>query len=113
MMNATAAASAMHPAIPSMHSRPASFLEKVNGAVDASTLAAHDFDIDNRSGFMPPQVPLSRLPSFWHVWEDILQDAQEQRLKLGETPSLPEYERIKSEEWRSKVSNVCALSSLS
>jgi hypothetical protein len=113
-MNGTTASVAIDSSIPSKHflnlPRPDSLLGNVNGAVDTGTPVAYDFDINNRSGFMPPQAPISRLPSFWHVWEDILQDAQEQRLKLGETPGLPEHERLKSEEWRSKVSNVCALS---
>jgi indoleamine 2,3-dioxygenase len=82
-------------------------LSTENGAVDTTTLAAHDFDVDNRTGFMPPQPPVSRLPALWTAWEDILQDAQNQRLRLGETPGLPERERIKSKKWRNRVRNVC------
>lgn len=39
------------------------------GAPDTSTLAAHDFDVDTRTGFMPPQPPLTRLPPQWELWE--------------------------------------------
>ena len=86
--------------------RLTTFIGTNNGGVDTTTFAANDFDIDNRTGFMPPQAPISHLPSFWNIWEDVLQDAQSQGLKLGETPGLPEHERIKSEKWRSKVNNV-------
>ncbi|KAM6490727.1 tryptophan 2,3-dioxygenase [Amanita muscaria] len=56
-----------------------------NGAIDTTTLAAHDFDVDNRTGFMPPQPPVSPLPPTWSAWEDVLADAQEMRLELGES----------------------------
>jgi indoleamine 2,3-dioxygenase len=42
------------------------------GLTDTTTLAAHDFDVDNRTGFMPPEPPLARLPSEWETWEAIL-----------------------------------------
>lgn len=78
------------------------------GAPDTTTLAAHDFDVDTRTGFMPPQPPLSRLPSTWETWECTLDEAQRLELQLGDTPELPEYERAKSESWRSHVREVCA-----
>ncbi|KAJ3569934.1 hypothetical protein NP233_g4732 [Leucocoprinus birnbaumii] len=40
--------------------RPDPFQQLQSGFVDTTTLAAHDFDVDNRTGFMPPQ-PLSHL----------------------------------------------------
>ena len=83
-----------------------------NDGVDTTTFAANDFDIDNRTGLMPPRAPISRLPSLWNTWEDVLQDAQSQGLKLGETPGLPDHERTKSEKWRSKVYNVRVFPSL-
>ena len=109
----TTSSSVNSPALPAKHllklPRPDSTLVgKVDGAVDTTTLAAHDFDIDNRTGFMPPKAPISRLPSSWSIWEDILEDAQKQGLKLGETPGLPEHERIKSEKWRGRVDDVGA-----
>ena len=76
------------------------------GIVDTTTLAAHDFDVDTRTGFMPPQAPLSRLPPEWESWEVILEDAVSQRLKLGDTPGLSDSDQAKSELWRSHVRNV-------
>ncbi|KAG6897348.1 hypothetical protein C0992_002274 [Termitomyces sp. T32_za158] len=73
------------------------------GVPDTTTLAAHDFDVDTRTGFMPPQPPLARLPSTWETWEYILDEAQRTQLQLGDTPELPEHERVKSESWRSRV----------
>jgi indoleamine 2,3-dioxygenase len=99
-------------ALPAKHlltlPRPDSIRGNVDGVVDTTTLAAHDFDIDNRTGFMPPKAPISRLPLFWSIWEYILEDAQKQELKLGETPGLQEHERIKSEKWRNRINNVGA-----
>ncbi|KAF8635082.1 hypothetical protein AX15_000566 [Amanita polypyramis BW_CC] len=50
---------------------------------DTTTLAAHDFDVDNRTGFMPPHPPLKRLPPQWERWERVLEDAQRVRVSLG------------------------------
>ncbi|KAG5731616.1 Indoleamine 2,3-dioxygenase family protein [Termitomyces sp. T112] len=73
------------------------------GVPDTTTLAAHDFDVDTRTGFMPPQPPPSRLPPTWEAWEHILDEAQRLKLQLGDTPDLPQHEREKSEMWRSHV----------
>ncbi|KAG6836159.1 hypothetical protein H0H93_010750 [Arthromyces matolae] len=73
------------------------------GVPDTTTLAAHDFDVDTRTGFMPPQSPPSRLPLTWESWEESLAEAQRLRLQLGDTPNLSEHERMKSESWRSHV----------
>ena len=81
------------------------------GIVDTTTLAAHDFDVDPRTGFMPPQAPLSRLPVEWESWECILEDAVSQHLKLGDTPGLSEPDQAKSELWRSHVRHVRPMSS--
>ncbi|KAG6877635.1 hypothetical protein C0993_005344 [Termitomyces sp. T159_Od127] len=58
---------------------------------------------------MPPQPPLARLPSIWETWERTLDDAQELKLQLGDTPGLPEHERVKSESWRSHVRQLAIL----
>jgi indoleamine 2,3-dioxygenase len=76
------------------------------GIPDTTTLAAHDFDVDTRTGFMPPQPPLARLPAQWESWEAILDDAIQQKLKLGDTPQITEAELNKSELWRSRVRDV-------
>ena len=76
------------------------------GAPDTSTLAAHDFDVDTRTGFMPPQPPLARLPAEWEPWEVILDAAIDQKLQLGDTPDLSETEKKKSAVWRARVREV-------
>lgn len=99
----------MDPNLPSNHflslPRPEALVGPPSGVPDTTTLAAHDFDVDPRTGFMPPQPPLSRLPAQWESWESTLDDAIDQRIKLG-TPALPECEREKSESWRIRVRNV-------
>ena len=81
--------------------RQNSTLGKIDGALDTP----HNFDI-NRTGFMPPKTPISRLPFSRSIWEDIFKDAQKQGLTRGETPGLLERKRTKSEKWRQRVNNV-------
>ena len=76
------------------------------GVVDTTTLAAHDFDVDTRTGFMPPQAPLRRLPVDWEPWEEVLDDAVRRKLQLGDRLDLDEGEKINSEVWRVSVREV-------
>ena len=76
------------------------------GWPDTTTLAAHDFDVDTRTGFMPPQSPTNRLPLFWSQWEIILDDAISQNLQLGDKVPLSDCERETSETWRHRVRKV-------
>lgn len=76
--------------------------------VDTSTLAAHDFDVDNRTGFMPPQAPITRLPALWEPWELVLDEAVGKRIQLGSKPGLSALEEATSEAWRSRVRTVSA-----
>ena len=76
------------------------------GVVDTTTLAAHDFDVDTRTGFMPPQAPLRRLPVDWEPWEEALDDAAGRKLQLGDKLDLDEGEKINSEVWRVRVREV-------
>jgi indoleamine 2,3-dioxygenase len=77
------------------------------GVVDTTTLAAHDFDVDTRTGFMPPDPPLTRLPAQWELWEQLLDDAQLHRLQLGSKVGITEEEKSRSKLWRARVSQVC------
>ncbi|KAF9449441.1 Indoleamine 2,3-dioxygenase [Macrolepiota fuliginosa MF-IS2] len=91
--------------------RPDSLLPQHAGLVDTTTLAAHDFDVDNRTGFMPPQPPMKRLPLTWEVWESKLDAAVSQRLQLAErVEKMDEQRRItetgKSRAWRNSVSEM-------
>jgi len=78
-----------------------------SGVVDTTTLAAHDFDVDTRTGFMPPQQPIQRLPIQWHLWESTLDEAINRNLQLGDKLGLLHKHIIDSESWRDKVRQVC------
>ncbi len=83
--------------------RPEAVFGPPAGTVDTTTLAAHDFDVDNRTGFMPPQPPLTRLPESWSPWEEALDDAVANKLQLGDKPDLSDADRSRSEGWRARV----------
>ena len=83
--------------------RPDALAGRSEGLVDTSTVAAHDFDVDARTGFMPPQPPIDRLPEFWEPWERVLVDAVSQGLKLGETVDLAAEDKRASDQWRACV----------
>ncbi|KAJ7340873.1 Indoleamine 2,3-dioxygenase [Mycena albidolilacea] len=84
-------------------SRLDGLLGSQEGGYDTSTLAAHDFDVDNRTGFMPPQAPPSRLPADWEPWELVLDGAIAESLQLGDKPGLTQAEMRRSESWRHGV----------
>lgn len=77
-----------------------------HGLTDTTTLAAHDFDVENRTGFMPPRPPLTRLPSEWETWEAILDAALMKRLKMYNDPTATEDGRAESAAWRKDVYKV-------
>ncbi|KAI0090993.1 tryptophan 2,3-dioxygenase [Irpex rosettiformis] len=83
--------------------RPEAVMGPPPGTVDTTTLAAHDFDVDNRTGFMPPQPPLTRLPESWSPWEEVLDDAVASNLQLGDKLDLSDADRSRSAEWRARV----------
>ena len=85
--------------------RPDFDVGRVDGFVDTTTLAAHDFDVDTRSGFMPPDPPISRLPVDWEPWEKILDQAMSAKLQLAVKPGLNEDEISTSASWRENVRN--------
>lgn len=89
-----------------LYARPDVFDGGSSCVPDTTTVAAHDFDVDTRTGFLPPQPPISRLPSGWEDWEVVLDDAISSRLQLGEKSNLCESEKRASERWRSRVRNV-------
>jgi hypothetical protein len=79
---------------------------KETPGLDTSTLAAHDFDVDVRSGFMPPEPPIAHLPSEWEQWEAILEEGLQARLRIGESPDITPEETERSRLWRDTVLNV-------
>lgn len=80
--------------------RPTHFLSP---SPATSTLAANDFDVDNRSGFMPPHPPIHRLPPQWEIWESLLDRAQSDHIQPGDKPDLSEKSKTDSENWRREV----------
>jgi indoleamine 2,3-dioxygenase len=93
--------------------RPDVLLGPPTGVPDTTTLAAHDFDVDTRTGFMPPEEPLTRLPDRWGVWEDTLDVALKARLQLGEKLRISQEEIAQSNSWRRLVREVRVLRSIS
>jgi indoleamine 2,3-dioxygenase len=68
--------------------------------------AAQEFGLDIRTGFMPSEPPLARLPIKWEQWEIILDRAQKARLQLGGSAISSPAHAAHSERWRSQVRNV-------
>ena len=77
------------------------------GQVDTSTLAAHDFDVDTRTGFLPPIAPLKRLPATWEAWEEYLDECKGGRFVLGDSPDITPEQMDDSKRWRDRVREVC------
>ncbi|KAG6334744.1 hypothetical protein ID866_4345 [Astraeus odoratus] len=109
-----AATSSTRSDLPSGHflnlPRPDIVIGGGDGVVDTTTLAAHDFDVDTRTGFMPPDPPLSSLPAQWQPWEAALSQAMIEKLQLAIKPDLTEEEIARSAAWRSMVRELPMLS---
>ncbi|KAI0925487.1 hypothetical protein AcV5_008210 [Taiwanofungus camphoratus] len=73
------------------------------GTPDTSTLAAHDFDVDTRTGFMPPEPPLVRLPEEWQLWEAALDDALTSRLQVSDKADLTAEDQAQSDRWQARI----------
>ncbi|KAF8896020.1 hypothetical protein BD779DRAFT_1493475 [Infundibulicybe gibba] len=64
---------------------------------------AHVFDVDARTGFMPPHPPPARLPPNWNDWELTLDKAIQDKLQLGDHPEITQEQRTCSASWRASV----------
>ena len=73
---------------------------------DTTSLTANDFDVDNHTGFMPPQPPLAHLPGEWGAWEATLDYALTKRLKLYDGPTTTDDDRSEAATWREGVYKV-------
>lgn len=73
---------------------------------NAYVLAMEDFDVDEETGFLPSQPPLSRLPPHYDAWEQALDNASALRMKLGERDDLTSNDRVDSAEWRRNIREV-------
>ncbi|PTB51307.1 hypothetical protein M431DRAFT_498549 [Trichoderma harzianum CBS 226.95] len=79
------------------------------------TAAPQGFQVDQRMGFLPPQMPLSRLPIAWEAWEATLDAATSQRFKAAEQlVALDSPQKLVEEEkalaWRKLVDKMPLLS---
>ncbi|KXN87278.1 Indoleamine 2,3-dioxygenase [Leucoagaricus sp. SymC.cos] len=78
----------------------------------SSTDNAHlKWGVDERTGFVPSQAPLARLPPAWEAWETRLDSAVRMKLQLAEqVEMIPEKERLeeesKSRSWRRDVAKM-------
>ncbi len=82
--------------------RPAGFSTVDDHIPDTSTLAAADFDVDVRSGFLPPEAPVLRLtrPHADH-WEHALDQAKRIPLMQGGGGiTITPQQRILARRWR-------------
>ncbi|KAJ4486630.1 Indoleamine 2,3-dioxygenase [Lentinula edodes] len=97
-----------------------------NVGVDTTTLAAHDFDVDPRTGFMPPHPPIARLGGvggvggengengeygkygMYEAWEGILDEACAGAFRLGR--DIGTETGGKEERWRGRVRELPILS---
>jgi hypothetical protein len=64
------------------------------------------FDVDPRTGFMPPRTPLPRLPPAWEVWEGLLDDAVTAKFQVGDKFGITAEGAACAELWRSRARQV-------
>ncbi|KAL6693800.1 Indoleamine 2,3-dioxygenase [Trichoderma pleuroticola] len=84
-------------------------------SADGSTAAPQYFQVDRRMGFLPPQMPLPRLPTAWEAWEAALDTATLQRFKAAEQlvwldGPQKSIEEAKALAWRKLVDKMPVLS---
>lgn len=83
--------------------------EDLSALPDTSTLAGADFDVDVRSGFLPPEQPIQRLKkdSKEVKWEEMLDIARELPLKIGGGgKNCGEDQRRLNRRWRRDIREV-------
>ena len=100
------------PVVPGQHyhfadtvPRPAPFAEANDQMPDTSTLAAADFDVDVRSGFLPPEAPIARLEGMHEqLWETALDQAKQIPLSQGGGGILiTQEQRRLARQWRRSI----------
>ncbi|KZP00377.1 Indoleamine 2,3-dioxygenase [Calocera viscosa TUFC12733] len=79
-------------------------------APDVSTLAGADYDVDVRTGFMPPSPPVTRLPEEFAQWELTLGATLAAELQVGDKKTTTEKDWERAERWRATVRNLPTLS---
>ncbi|RFU75302.1 indoleamine 2,3-dioxygenase [Trichoderma arundinaceum] len=84
-------------------------------AADVPEVALQDFNVDRRTGFVPPHMPLPRLPAEWEMWEATSDAARWQKLKAAEQLLVLDgpqklVEEEKALAWRKRVDKMPVLS---
>jgi indoleamine 2,3-dioxygenase len=79
--------------------------------INGHTVTPKDFYVDQRTGFVPPQMPLRRLSTEWETWEVTLDLAKSLKLKVTEQALLLDaqqkiVEEEKARAWRKTVEKV-------
>ncbi|PON28984.1 indoleamine 2,3-dioxygenase [Trichoderma gamsii] len=82
---------------------------------DGSIVTTQDFHVDQRTGFVPPRMPLSRLSAEWETWEATLDAARWQKFKAAEQLLVLDgpqklVEEEKALAWRNLVDKMPVLS---
>ncbi|KAK0469435.1 Indoleamine 2,3-dioxygenase [Desarmillaria tabescens] len=77
--------------------------------MNTALIRLEDFDISPDIGFLGSQ-PHLHLTGEWKTWEDLLGDAMEQKLVLGENPACSEATLAESARWRARVCEAPLLS---
>ncbi|KAN0061204.1 hypothetical protein ACQY0O_006939 [Thecaphora frezii] len=90
----------------------APFAEAHDEMPDTSTLAAADFDVDVRSGFLPPEPPVTRLTGRYEEhWEAALDQAKSIPLMQGGGGMrITSYQRLLARRWRRSIREMPVLS---
>ncbi|KAK0446115.1 hypothetical protein EV421DRAFT_1792544 [Armillaria borealis] len=70
--------------------------------MDTALIRLEDFDISPDTGFLGSQ-PHFHLIGEWKAWEDLLEDAMERKLVLGENATCSEPTLVESARWRARV----------
>lgn len=85
--------------------RPPGFSTLSEQIPDTSTLAAADFDVDVRSGFLPPEAPIQRLTGLHEDhWEHALDQAKQIPLMQGGGGvNITQHQRMLARRWRRSI----------
>ncbi len=73
--------------------------------MDIALIRLEDFDISPDTGFLGSE-PHFHLTGEWKAWEDLLEDAMERKLVLGENAACSESTLTESARWRECVCEV-------
>ena len=79
--------------------------------LNGNTIDPKPFCVDRQTGFVPPQMPLGRLPGRWEIWEAKLDAVKSLGLKAVEQTQLMDVrqkhiEEEKARGWRDTVEKV-------